>query len=491
MPSTSTLLRFSLGSALLAAASLSQGCSLHPGYLAPSNYDLVKSTPTIVLAKAVAADPGDRAKPWERPPTVSFDVVAVVKGARPDKAVAVFGDATRYDGPSDPNSFAETRPGSGRGACNAHDYRIGTTYLLFLGGSPDGPHGMVGGPPYTRINEEASEGSPWLAAVRHYVRIAALNNAAAERKALLALQAQAKAQAGDPRYPPALDADIENHFQAPNPRMSYAELLAIYNRANRDADMRAAALWAMTHPPKPEARTLFASLVRSGGWRSQAQPTVEFVSRTRDHDLAARLLLELPSAADADLRRSILFAATQAAGVSELPNMLRAARSANKEELRDLAPWFVKHPSAAGTALLRRALTEPYEKDRKLAFALASLGDTDVLAWGQRRADVKHKDRWMGFHVFALSPLPLADELARRTIHQGDAEDIGSLVDGYEESTNPHLWDRLADVISLTPRPEPVNIALRRILRTRADAGDARAAALLKTMAASSKGRPN
>ena len=94
---------------------------------------------------------------------------------------------------------------------------------------------------------------------------------------------------------------------------------------------------------------------------------------------------------------------------------------------------------------------------------MAGLGDADVLAWGQRLVAARHQDDWMGHYIVARSPLPLADVLARRTIRRGEEDSLTALVQGYKDSTNPKLWDRLADVVAMRARPPKVDAWLKQV----------------------------
>lgn len=456
-------------------AASAAACSLRAGYLPPTNYELVRMAPAIVLAKAVASHAGNRTP--QDPAMVSFEVQAVVKGSPPAQTFKLEGITDDYDGPSDEHAFAEVRPGAGRGACNAYDYRLGTSYLLFLG-MGSGANDILGSPPYTRINEKAHRDSPWLVAVRHYARIAALNDPAAERRELKVLLQKAKASPRDPRYPKPLRSDIEQHFARPSPYKTFPELLALHDGRGMDKETKVAALWAMASAPTPEAHDLFERKVRSGEWRADPGVVSEFIVNTKDSQLASLLLAALPGSRDENARSHLLRAAIAAAPGSETPQMLQALRAATPQETRQLARWFARFPSAEATRLLKRRLQSDYGEDHALAFIVAGLGDADVLAWGARLIASRTEDAWMGAYVIAHSPLPLADALARRTIRNGDEESVTALVQGYKDSTNPNLWDRLADIAAMRPRPANVDAWLKTVLKARSQEGDARAAAL-------------
>ncbi|MFG6431857.1 hypothetical protein [Roseateles sp. LYH14W] len=436
-------------------------------------------TPTIVLAKAVAAHAGNGTP--NDPPMVSFTVQDVVKGTPPSSTFKLEGVTDVYDGPSSESSFDEVRPGAQRGACNAYDYRLGTTYLLFLGLGVK-PTDILGSPPYTRINEEARQDSPWLAAVRHYARVATLKNPVAERRELQALELKAKTAPRDPRYPKQMVSDIKQHFASPSRLKTFAELLALYEGQGVHKDIKSGALLAMATAPKPEARYLFDRAIRSGDWHAHPHVTGKFVENTRDGELASLMLAELPGTSDEQLHETIVRTAIIAAPRHEAPRMLQALRAAPPEETRQLARWFARFPSPEATQILKSRLKVDYAQDWELAFIVAGLGDSDVLAWGQRLTALRSNDAWMGYYVVARSPLPAADALARRAIRRADEESLMALVQGYKDSTNPNLWDRLADVAAMRQRPPKVDAWLKTVLKQRAEARDARSAALLQSL---------
>ncbi|WP_457356368.1 hypothetical protein [Roseateles sp. P5_D6] len=430
-----------------------------------SAYERVKAAPTIVWAKALSAIPG-RSGSDEVESVVSFEVREVLRGRfvlTSFRAAGTFVDADAMD-----------HPMVGR-------YHRGSSYLFFL--TSPAEEGLVS-LPYSfnapASAEAATETSALLTGARHYARVAALNDAAKERTALLALQAHAKAT--PERYPAALADDIAAHFQAPSPYKTYAELLALYRQPSADDTQKAYALWAMASAPKPEARNLFEQLVRSGGWREHASATAEFITLTRDGALMSRLLAELPSIHNDYLRSRVLGAAIAVAGKGDQPAMLRALREARPQDQRWMAPWFVQHPTPAATALLKRNLRPPYEEQYEFAFDLASLGDRDVLAWAQRRASTRHEGAWMGRYAIARSPLPQADTLAHQIIRGGNADDLAELIQGYEHAHHAQVWARLGDVVALPQRAPEVERWVKTVLKRRAEAGEPQAVELLRVL---------
>lgn len=474
--------RWVLALALAAGTQAARPCSVGAGYLRPSNFELVRQTPVIVRARAVSTEPA--ARDAEHPgaqPTVTFEVLDVIKGPSPGRTLKAMGYTERYEGASDPASFASPRPGAGSGACNAIDYRLGTSYLLFVikGPSKDGTS-IVGGEPFSRINEEAEADSPWLAAVRQYVRVGAIADYRARGTELRKVQTLAAKGLQPAVYPRALAPDIARHFLTPGTEMSYEDLMALYRRSASDPYARDGILWALAEAPKREARPMFEAMLHDGAWRSNIRQLSEFIGETEDHRLAAALLARLPGPSDrSGLRWPILRAAAAQADEREQPRMLRALREARPDERSLLLPWFVRHPSDEARAFLKRSTAGQYERDSDQTFALAAMGDPDVLDWARRTMDDPGEDAWMREYVVARSSLPQADELARQVIRQGDAARVRSLVEGVDRSIRPERCNRLADLVAQPSRPPKVLERLATTLRHCARDGDARAAGWL------------
>jgi hypothetical protein len=182
-----------------------QACST-PGYVPPSNYELVQATPHIVVArsKAMLREQGDRGRY-----RMEMEVVENLKGTLPSISFTVEGFGG-FAGRSDETSFRSARPGSAA-ACIAFSYRVGELYVLFLQPLSDGAL-RVDWTPYGRVNEEISSlDSPWLHTVRHYVRVGQYHHAAARQIALAAL-ATGWVESWS-NLPKAMQDDVANHFR--------------------------------------------------------------------------------------------------------------------------------------------------------------------------------------------------------------------------------------------------------------------------------------
>ena len=98
-------------------------CSILGTFIRPSNYEMVRSTQAIVLAKAV--------KESQQKHYVDFKILSVLKGKLTEKVISI-GGHTAYRGKSASGDFSAVRPGAMAGVCNARDYKLGANFLLFL-----------------------------------------------------------------------------------------------------------------------------------------------------------------------------------------------------------------------------------------------------------------------------------------------------------------------------------------------------------------------
>ena len=196
-------------------------CMREPGPGHPSNYELVQAADAIVLARVrqvgrvpPAQEFGSALMDYR----VELEIQSVLKGGIEPQTLTYFGVE---DGEARPRHDDFSKP-TRRGAdpftppypCGVpYTYRAGSQYLLFLARYKDSHVWTFPKVPLGRLNEEvAGEDTPWLQAVRQYVRIAGLQDDRAEAQALRDLQARAR-QGDDPvQYPAALVADVERHF---------------------------------------------------------------------------------------------------------------------------------------------------------------------------------------------------------------------------------------------------------------------------------------
>ncbi|APR86052.1 Hypothetical protein A7982_11401 [Minicystis rosea] len=465
--------------ALLAPAR-ARACSLSSDFLPPSNYELVRLAEQVVLARAVSATSQD----------VTFEVVETLRGSalRPKDAITLQGFVARYAGPSPVDDFSRARPGASAGACIAYDYRVGGQFLLLLRGSAS--KWATLGTPFARVNEEVTApNDPWLAAVRHYARIAGLADPVKERAALEALRVAAEKHPS-PSQPAALAADIERHARTPNVYKTFAELKAMYDAAPPD-HTKSRALLAITLRGDPAAGPLLAQLLKQAQGdppRSAALlPAIahyyDKVPDSQSLSALAELYVKLGTGMK-HARWEIMWTLIRRAAAEHRPAMQKALESADEEEAGRLAAWFVRYPSPEAQAYFTKLVRGDYENKSEITFALAGMGAKAPLDWALSMlktpsppqgagstqvigGSTKPDTRWMAPYVVARSPLPEAD-VAAGAIIRARRQDFIMLLQGYDGATHANAERRLKEISAISDLNDEERNWLDRTKRARA-----------------------
>lgn len=466
---------------VLAAGSPARGCSMSAGALPPTNYELVREAATIVLARSAAWEPSaDEARhPWGG--AVRFDVEEVLKGDFRPSTVTLEGHLD-FAGRGPEDDFSRARPGAYAGSCDAYDYRLNHHYLLFLGWDELNERWFITGPAFARLNEEVDvPGSPWLKAVRQYLRVAALHDYDKEKAALRELRAEAAA-GKTPAAPKALVGDIDRHFQTPSVAKSGPDLIDLYEHAGSDTARRDA-LWGLAMNAPPAARTMLRGQLLKETRPDWIVPLAQYFSKVRDPEILAPLSQSwdrLPS--DSWSRREILSALAKAAGPADSRLMAGLLRKVGEgDQAAVLAQWFASPGNDPRIAIdiLHSRLTDTPGDFSRYQDALAVLGDPAVVGWATERIweNTRNDDRWETARALAFSPLPAADAAVRKIIESGGAKRVEWLVlaftDPFFVSANPRRWERLDDIL----RSQSTNAPLLASLKThffylRRDASD-------------------
>lgn len=470
------------------ASRVACACTLAYPSFPPTNFEMVRMTPTILWARAVSGDgtPIDlrsNPSPDEPPyvePTVTFEVLEVIKGQYSAKTFTAKGSWKYYEGASDPNSFAIARPGAGMGACVAYDYQLGTAYLLFVPANPKSGPDYLQGFAFSRINEEAPEGSPWLDAVRKYVRIAALKDWRAERHALQATAANVQTQSGD-QHP--LAQDIQSHLNSPTPFKSFEELLAFYRHPKASAQDRLVALYAMAMKPAPEALPLFEQALSGPHWRHRLPAIATFTENTANPTLGSQLLRRLPKVRKSPQPWDVLRAICASVDSRDAGRMLQLLRRASVNELSLIASWFSRHPSPAGIAALKQRWLFDATDNEATNYALAGLGDPDVLRRGKTLIAKGGEGAWQGVYIVAASSRPEASDVLSQLIASGNVELIAALVDSFSEERHSRHWPKLFEVAAMPARAPKVAERLSYLLEHLNAHDSPRAAELRRVLA--------
>lgn len=479
----------------------SWACSPVFNYLQPSNYELVKSTYAIVLAKVLKFEPSS-AVPGQS--TVLFQVEHILKGPFTGNTLV---DQWGYDafyGRSEEGSFTKARPGAYKGSCIAHDYRVGHRYLLFLQAPDDA--WRISGPPFTRVNEEVDGlDSPWVVAVSEYIRIASLDDYEREKDALKLVQVRGSERKDPKRYPAAIMADLDHHFSSPSQYKSFDDLMEMYTEANYEKQ-RSRVLWAFYNGKHPEARPLMRQLLAQGDLGPSGQ-VAAYLGRVEDRtsvESLIRVYLAPASRARPEWQDRwqpwIIQALLATANESHKTRILEVFKAADDWAAGRLAQWFARYPSPDALAALRerRDRIDLISRDQ-INYALAGAGDPDVVKWADQMLSdtneaTRFKRRWfdemksrhgdwdehmlghldesadihssiLPIVIIARSPLPAADVLARKVISDGGAP-LVTLVGGYRDSFNPNRWERLEEIIRSTTKSPELIAEIRRTLKS-------------------------
>jgi hypothetical protein len=341
-------------------------------------------------------------------------------------------------------------------------------------------HWLIGGAPFTRVNVLVEgTNAPWTEAVRLYAQVARLNDYEKEKVALRELRS--RALANDPQVPGPLAADIERHFVEPTPAKSFSDLRALYEEST-DSDTRNYVLWACARGEKQEAKDFFRSLLRQGEWTNFISPVCNYVARVKLRGFYDTFVTALNANHKEHERRMLLFALTGSAEGGEQALMQSVMKSVSGEELVIIAKWFVEHPSTPAIKHIGNVASKDYEEHFELTLALASMGDTNVLNWAREFVKKPGEKDWLGYYVFARSPLPAADVLAREVIKAKDSAALVSLVQGYQDSKRADRLERIQDVMAIKTKSRKLIYWLRRTLGDWAYEGDKKAESLLNQL---------
>ncbi len=186
----------------------------------------------------------------------------------------------------------------------------------------------------------SSPEAPWGVAVRHYVRIAELNDYEEESQLLADLRNQGLSRTDLVNAPIALAQDIEDHFQTPNRFWPYKRLLVLY-KAAESAWNRSRFLSLLGATGGGRAEELFRDLLANDEtapapvsfffYQRKDSATVQFVAQVffsgTNRSRSAGILRNIASPADSQL-------------------MLEVLGKTDQEEADILASWFCSHPLA-------------------------------------------------------------------------------------------------------------------------------------------------
>lgn len=384
---------------------------------------------------------------------VRFEVIEVIagEGLAVGGTIRSPGSTERYHGRSKADDFSGARLGAYIGGCTAYDYALAKRYLLFLGRYKGAWH--VAGPPFTRVNEEVDAGSdPWVDAVRHYARIAALASRAARTEALRALIERGRARDAD-HAAVALAADVERHFAHPSPHKSFAELEPLYEAASGRA--KGQALIAIGVGADPAARAFMRARTAElcdGEGAVDADTAVlaigKYYEKVVDEgaiEPLGRIYIAMGSA-QKGWRRPLTWALIYGAGPAHTELMNDVFESADDEDAGGLSEWIGRYPTRRGLTLLWARVGDDHRDRYEMTMALAAGGDSRVVAWALERLKKRSsEDRWVAVYVIGHSPRDEADAAAAQII-AGGGEDLVWLLEAYGTARHVSVVRRLEQI---------------------------------------------
>jgi hypothetical protein len=446
------VMRFALVVGFLVAVHRpADACSVTKTFIAPSNFELVATTPRIVIAKAIGAViPKTRGDDH----AIELEITGVIKGAgKIGEKLFVRGATMRYMGASPKNDFSRARKGAYAGSCTAWDYKLDKHYLVFLVEHRGEWH--TRGTPFTRVNEEVdAKNDPWTIAVTAYAKIADLPKLEDRKKALDALAAKG-AQKGASATDKAIADDIARHFEAATPFKTFAELDVMFRAA--PADRRNQIVLAIGTSGDQAAREFMKGIVTS---LRAGTPSVDehialtaigaYYKKVSDPPVLSQIA-ELYVALGTKAKQSrwdIMWLLINRADASHQALMERALAGADDEEAGRLVEFFTKSPSETARKEVRKRIGTAWGEKWEMTIGIAGMGDKDVIAWAKKTAaEAKTKDdkRWVAIYAIAMSPLPEADALATGIIAKG-GEDLVTLIQGYQKARHAKVDARLAEI---------------------------------------------
>jgi hypothetical protein len=451
--------------AVEAASRDARACSLGPDFLPPSNYELVRESPQIVLTEVVSSAGN----------TVQLVVREVLRGSAltPATTLTLEGITAGYRGASPPGDFSGVRRGALAGGCVAYDYRVGGQFLLLLG--PNGPPWAPLFVPFARVNEEVTGPSdPWVAAVRRYVKVAALADPVKERAELERVRAEAQ-RSPSAQTPAGLADDILHHLTTPSAEKTFDELKALYDAAPDDR-AKGTALAAIAARGDAAAAPLMEQLLKQAlADPPRSAPLLRTLARyydKRPDPARVAALVDLYAQAGGAMKNArweLMWTLVHHADKQHDAAMQRALATTDDEEAGRLAGWFARFPSPQAQANLEGRLGTDYEHKTELTFAIAAMGAKAPVDWALTtlKALPPSEHRWLAIYIVARSPLPVADKSAA-TIIGAHGDDLTTLIQGYAGAAHAHAAARLTAIGALPNLRKEERTWLERTVRERA-----------------------
>ena len=448
-----------------------------PSFTGLSNYEMAKKAGDIVLAEATKAEDREEFKLMK---LIHFKVLKSLKGVCKDKTLWIWGRTKHYRGRSRKGDFRSARPGTYAGSGRAHGYKLGRFYLLFVKRETvkvgrlvpkeckvGDKMWRVGLRALSRDREEVDKaGSPWVTAVEHYVRIARIGDYEEEKAALRELQRLTAAGEDPDKYPPGLASDVDRHFATVSPMKSYADLMTFYNAA-KDDYARSPILYSLAQAFHKQAFGVIREYLERGCCDSAF---VDYLKTVDDPERVDVLAAQYAKPINKRRRLEIAEALAEIAGDADKETMLKLLEGAdlNENAGNAIGRWFVKHPSARATALIRKKVGRDYKRNTRGSMLLARLGDEGVVDWAAKQALTAPADEesksMLPIYLIARSPLLKADAAVGKLIERGEMKKLTSVVYGLtseDAGGNPNRWMRLREIVNIEKKSSNLIHALK------------------------------
>lgn len=396
-------------------------CSPGPGYVRPSNFELVQLADVIVVATAQARTLGRDGE------GVSFKVTRTLKGEAPtgfEMPHLILGNARR----SDPSHIAEPNEEAYMGPCIRMTFAQGRSYVMFLERGKDGDLSQLGYP-FTRVNEDyAGPNALWTRTIQTYLDLQRRFDAMEQ---LTQLESVMKSKAAErARESKLLAADILDHLRSRSPYKPTRYLINAYETLERGEQLA----YPIRPPSHDRERSLAQALTdelfgTAAPTELDREAEMRFVLNSLvegEHPDALPLFERL--IAQRDLPPSTLGLALKFIATSDVQRAFELVRTRALAALPLLPPGQVEQLLAD----IGEAMNGPYSEDGKERWrSYSSVRDQwPEMAFALYRHQQRLSIEGYGFEA-EIDSLPLADYRTRPEVTLARAEQFDGDVEAW------------------------------------------------------------
>jgi len=203
-------------------------CSPNPGYVRPSNFELIQLADAIVIARTTGREYTEKTESGYEYSVVPASLVKTLKGSDVPaelKLTMNLGETT----PSDPDELLAPHPEAMMGPCNRYSVAPATDYVIFLQQDSERGWQIFNWFPFTRIVEDYhGDESPWMKAIRYYLEVQSGHDPMGQLAALERRYNDILENDTATPYEKALALDIANHLMSRSPYKPTEYLIASY-----------------------------------------------------------------------------------------------------------------------------------------------------------------------------------------------------------------------------------------------------------------------